>query len=76
MPTATATAAEMFDDVNGGFGAAPKFPRPSVFDVLFTTYMADKESEEGKMARKMALFTLEKIAKGGIQDHLGGGFHR
>jgi uncharacterized protein YyaL (SSP411 family) len=70
--------ARMFDTQEGGFGAAPKFPRPSNLDFLFLAGsrsgpLADKERSA---AESMALFTLRKMACGGMNDHLGGGFHR
>lgn len=61
-----------FDTHHGGFGQAPKFPRPSVLDFLFRYSVTAKEEE----AREMALTTLREMAKGGMHDHLGGGFHR
>jgi uncharacterized protein YyaL (SSP411 family) len=70
-------AKEMFDDEYGGFGTAPKFPRPVVFDLLFTLYWFDKgKTERAKDCLHMAVETLRNMAKGGIHDHLGGGFHR
>jgi hypothetical protein len=60
------------DREQGGFGGAPKFPRPVQFDFLFHYYAANGRKE----ARDMSLFTLRKMADGGIHDHLGGGFHR
>lgn len=56
----------------GGFGQAPKFPRPVVIDFLLRYY---KRSGE-RSARDMALSTLEQMAAGGMYDHIGGGFHR
>ena len=61
-----------FDPVHGGFGGAPKFPRPSTFPFLFRHHERTGNPE----ALHMAIFTLRKIADGGIRDHLGGGFHR
>jgi uncharacterized protein YyaL (SSP411 family) len=61
-----------FDARLGGFGAAPKFPRPSVLNFLLR-YGAATENEE---ARDMVLLTLRAMAKGGMHDQLGGGFHR
>jgi uncharacterized protein len=63
---------ETFDSIEGGFGGAPKFPRPVQFDFLFNYYKAFGNDK----ARDMALFTLRKMALGGMHDHLGGGFHR
>jgi uncharacterized protein YyaL (SSP411 family) len=68
--------ASSFDTKLGGFGSAPKFPRPVVFNFLFHFYAGRAESEEGRHALEMTLFTLRKMAAGGIHDHLGGGFHR
>ncbi len=66
-----------FDSKEGGFGPAPKFPRPSELLFLFTeAERLGPESEAGRRAQEMALFTLEKMIAGGIHDHLGGGFHR
>ncbi len=68
--------ASQFDAQNGGFGGAPKFPRPVTLTFLFDFYGTAPESEEGKRALEMTLFTLRKMAEGGIHDHIGGGFHR
>jgi uncharacterized protein YyaL (SSP411 family) len=68
--------AQSFDSEHGGFGGAPKFPRPAVLNLLFRIYAASPESPDGKHALEMTLFTLRKMAAGGIYDHLGGGFHR
>ncbi len=63
---------ESYEPQYGGFGQAPKFPRPVVMDFLFHFYKATGRKE----ARDMALFTLEQMAAGGMYDHIGGGFHR
>lgn len=66
-----------FDSREGGFGPAPKFPRPSELIFLFNdAHRVGLESKDGRRAIEMATFTLEKMAAGGIHDHLGGGFHR
>jgi len=57
-----------FDPVYGGFSRAPKFPRPAELEFLFSS--GDPE------ARHNVLFTLEKMAQGGLLDQLGGGFFR
>jgi uncharacterized protein len=68
---------EAHDPVCGGFGHAPKFPRASTLDFLFRVVaLQGAESEAGAEALKMAALTLERMAGGGIHDHLGGGFHR
>ncbi len=69
--------AHLFDSEEGGWGGAPKFPRPTVFSFLFREYYRrGAHTTEGRQASEMALFTLRKMATGGINDHLGGGFHR
>jgi hypothetical protein len=61
-----------FDPKLGGFGGAPKFPRPSVLNFLLR-YGKQANQEE---AIDMVLVTLREMAKGGMNDQLGGGFHR
>ncbi|MBN1852084.1 MAG: thioredoxin domain-containing protein [Pirellulales bacterium] len=63
---------ESYDPVQGGFGDAPKFPRPSAPDFLLRYYARTGTRD----ALEMVLFTLRKMADGGMHDHLGGGFHR
>src|SRR5436309_9469815 len=65
-----------YDSKEGGFGNAPKFPRPVTFNFLTRFYARDPKSDSGKQALEMALFTLRKMAAGGMHDHIGGGFHR
>ncbi len=62
---------------NGGVGGAPKFP--NVMSITFLWRMSQMEwvPQDFKMkAKEATLLTLEKMAKGGIFDQLGGGFHR
>ncbi len=67
----------MFDGKLGGFGGAPKFPRPVVVRALMQLHERfGKDSEEGLMAWEMCERTLRAMAAGGMHDHLGGGFHR
>ena len=61
-----------YDERLGGFGNAPKFPRPAVFNFLLRYYA--RATEKG--ALEMTLGTLRKMWAGGMYDHLGGGFHR
>ena len=61
-----------FDAVEGGFGSAPKFPRP----VVLTFLLRDYARTGRKPALDMTLRTLDAMARGGIHDQLGGGFHR
>ncbi|HTQ08812.1 MAG TPA: DUF255 domain-containing protein [Fimbriimonadaceae bacterium] len=66
-----------FDEVNGGFGGAPKFPPHTAIDFLLRYSRREAAPRElREKALEMALFTLEKMALGGIHDHVGGGFHR
>ncbi len=61
-----------FDPRHGGFGGAPKFPRPSVLNFLLRYFAASKDED----ALEMVLVTLREMARGGMNDQLGGGFHR
>ncbi len=65
-------ALKMFDPMYGGFGNAPKFPHSSAID-LAIDYAARTGNQE---VRTMVSVTLQKMALGGIYDHLAGGFHR
>ncbi|MBA4136902.1 MAG: thioredoxin domain-containing protein [Opitutus sp.] len=68
---------EAHDPVRGGFGGAPKFPRAATLNFLFrVAALQGAQSEAGAEAVKMAAGTLQRMAEGGIHDHLGGGFHR
>ncbi len=62
----------MYDPDHGGFGRAPKFPRPAVLDFLFQYSVRTRN----RHALNMSLHTLKAMAAGGMYDHLGGGFHR
>ncbi len=62
----------VFDRVWGGFGSAPKFPRPSAFNYLLRFYAVTGNEE----ALEMVTHTLRKMSEGGMHDQLGGGFHR
>ena len=61
-----------FDSQLGGFGSAPKFPRPVIFNFLLRYYSRTGNEE----ALEMTLTTLKAMANGGMNDQLGGGFHR
>ena len=65
-----------YDPKEGGFGNAPKFPRPATLNFLTRFYARAPKGESGKHALEMALLTLRKMAAGGMHDHIGGGFHR
>jgi uncharacterized protein YyaL (SSP411 family) len=69
--------AESFDSSHGGFGGAPKFPRPANLEFLLRcAALQGVGSEAGTEAAGMVARTLGGMAKGGIHDHVGGGFHR
>jgi uncharacterized protein YyaL (SSP411 family) len=69
--------AESFDPRHGGFGAAPKFPRPSNLAFLIRcAALQGLGTEAGQEATAMVTRTLGAMARGGIHDHVGGGFHR
>jgi uncharacterized protein YyaL (SSP411 family) len=61
-----------FDAKLGGFGTQPKFPRPVVYNFLLRHYHLTKNDEALEMVTK----TLDEMARGGMNDQLGGGFHR
>jgi uncharacterized protein len=67
---------KIFDRTNGGFGTAPKFPQP-----VFLEFLLDARERAGDDSTADAIDqalrrTLDKMACGGIHDHVGGGFHR
>ncbi|HYN05892.1 MAG TPA: thioredoxin domain-containing protein [Vicinamibacterales bacterium] len=64
--------AQAFDRRHGGFGGAPKFPRPSELFFLLQGHALTGHMQ----ARDLAIDTLRAMAVGGIRDHIGGGFHR
>jgi uncharacterized protein len=64
--------ARSYDSVNGGFGGAPKFPPAMALEFLLRTYARTGNKEALEMVRH----TCEKMARGGMYDQLGGGFHR
>lgn len=69
---AAAQFAKLFDAEHGGFGGAPKFPQPHVLQFL----LRYGQRSGDKAALHMVTFTLERMARGGIDDLIGGGFHR
>ncbi len=62
-----------FDAEHGGFGGAPKFPRASNLNFLFRCVAVQGVNSE---AVRLAAATLSGMARGGIHDHVGGGYHR
>lgn len=69
---AVESLASQFDPVWGGFGKAPKFPQTPVLEFL----LREAAVTGNTTARDIALATLDRIADGGIHDHLAGGFAR
>ncbi|MBY0494924.1 MAG: thioredoxin domain-containing protein [Cyanobacteria bacterium] len=71
---------QSFDTRRGGFGDAPKFPRPSELLFLLREYARLREDATARQASDAALAmvvqTLRAMALGGMRDHIGGGFHR
>ena len=68
---------KMFDEVNGGFGSAPKFPHPAALDLVMDQYVRTHDRSTGNEdLRAIFVHTLEKMARGGVYDQLAGGFHR
>ena len=63
---------QTFDRRRGGFGDAPKFPRPS--ELLFL--LREHARTGASLPRDIVLQTLRAMAMGGMRDHIGGGFHR
>ena len=64
--------AQVFDPVNGGFGSQPKFPHPGAVTFLLHRWYDQPDDE----TRRIIDRTLEGMARGGMHDQLGGGFHR
>ncbi len=72
LTTAFANWTQAFDTREGGYGRSPKFPLPASLQALLGYYHFTGDST----ALRQALLTLDKLASGGIYDHLGGGFAR
>ncbi len=69
--------ASTFDAEHGGFGPAPKFPHPTNIDWLLRRWRASAGSDAPDLhSLYMATLTLNRMAEGGIYDHIGGGFAR
>ena len=72
MAQAYTVLASRYDEKDGGFGSAPKFPQPMPLEFLLRYHQRTGEPH----ALHIAEHTLQAMASGGIYDHLGGGFHR
>ncbi|MFO7858388.1 MAG: thioredoxin domain-containing protein, partial [Ectothiorhodospiraceae bacterium] len=66
--------AEVFDPYHGGFGSAPKFPQPTLIQYLLEDYAGAPAQRRSSL--HMACTTLRRMALGGINDQVGGGFAR
>ena len=66
--------ASAYDARNGGFGGAPKFPMPATIERLLRHWAFTPPKDRDTL--EMAMITLTHIARGGIYDHIGGGFCR
>ena len=64
---------QQFDEVYGGFGKAPKFPHPTSLERLLRHWAGSRDDAQ---AMHMALYTLDRMALGGMNDQIGGGFCR
>jgi len=64
--------AAIYDSQNGGFGMPPRFPRPVTISFLMRTWVRTGQAK----ALDMATGTLRAMARGGVYDQIGGGFHR
>jgi len=72
LDQATRALGRAFDPTHGGFGPAPKFPHPMDLKVLLRQHARTGDAHALHMVRH----TLDKMARGGIYDQLGGGFAR
>ena len=61
-----------YEPVHGGFGRAPKFPTPNNQQFLMAVHQTEKNDD----LWKMLVHTLDRMARGGMYDQVGGGFHR
>ncbi len=72
LDQAVRTLSQQFDATYGGFGGAPKFPQSMVLEFLLREFHRSGNT----LALRIVERSLERIARGGIYDQLGGGFHR
>jgi hypothetical protein len=72
LDDALANLGQGFDRRNGGFGSSPKFPQPMTLEFLLRAILRTSSTQPLGMLE----LTLRKMARGGIYDQLGGGFHR
>lgn len=72
VANAAASLAQHVDHTHGGLGGAPKFPNSMVFSL----FLRQARTSDNAHYLQMVVHTLQKMADGGVYDHLGGGFHR
>ena len=72
LQAASAEFASQYDPVHGGFGQAPKFPRSHALSLLLRFWSSDRDAHTLQMVES----TLDAMARGGLHDQVGGGFHR
>jgi uncharacterized protein YyaL (SSP411 family) len=72
LDNAAARIASQYDAVHGGFGGAPKFPPSMSLDFLMQVAFRTNDAK----LREIVVNTLTKMARGGMYDQIGGGFHR
>ena len=83
LDDAVASLSRVYDDRNGGFGGAPKFPNAGALGLLLDRWLESETVETGgelaggrRRVHRMLDHTLRAMADGGMFDQLGGGFHR
>jgi len=86
VETMVMSALKSVDMRHGGFGGQPKFPHSSALDLLIDVALRGATTTVklnvlgtvtvSEAAKRAVMLTLDKMAKGGIYDHLAGGFHR
>ncbi|HXX36709.1 MAG TPA: thioredoxin domain-containing protein [bacterium] len=72
VDAAAAATEHVFDSRHGGFGGAPKFPHAGAIELLLRRYDRTRDPSTLLVVTR----TLEQMARGGVYDQLGGGFHR
>ncbi len=72
IDSAVAQLMKNYDAIHGGFGSAPKFPHPTELSFMMKIYASNSD----KNLLNAVEHTLQTMARGGIYDQIGGGFHR
>ena len=74
LDTVASQIRQQFDARDGGYTPAPKFPHPAIMQHIMRRARPDEQQPEPLL--HTALFTLDKMCRGGVFDHIGGGFYR